>query len=162
MPGTPVTPVNFTTARQDLAAGLYALLQAIQAANPTQLRQVWPSRPGSFPETPAMFIGNLDETLINAGSTKQRTFLAEIVTVDKLIDNTLTGNRIDALVDLLRAWVQANVQAIVTDANGVHTTALDPLAQNDGELDVAGNDLVVHYASSTLTIRAIFQEGGSL
>lgn len=150
MPAVVVAPSNFTTARQNLSDGLVAVLNGIKAANPTLLRQVWSSRPGSFPEVPAAYIGSLDEIVTHDSSTRKRSFVATVVLVDKLIDNQDTGNRIDALVDLCVEWFTRNFQ-IVTDANSVVITALQQTSGVDGEETVDGPTVSVHYANHTMT-----------
>ncbi len=104
-----------TTWRQDLVAALVAILQDEQTANPTLLRKVYSSRPGSFGETPAAYVGARHETITHDAGTRTRQFgNLTFVVVDSYRDNAQTGDLLDELVDNLvdRFDVSTNVQRV--------------------------------------------------
>jgi|SRR3990167_694216 len=91
-----------TTFRSDIVAAVVAVLTAQQTATPTQLRAIYSSRPGSFPETPCAYVGARDEVIRYSGQLRTRTFVGLTVTlVDTFADPTQAGDRLDDLVDLL-------------------------------------------------------------
>lgn len=142
-----------TTKRADVTAGLLSVLTTFKNANPTLLHAVYPSRPGSFPETPCAFVGVRDETIAHDSGTRRRTFAATVVLVDVLIDNEQTGDRLDVLVDGL-------VDAFTAAPAVIEATMLQQTGVTDGELDLTGPTTVVHYRAVTLTFgEIIFQEG---
>lgn len=91
-----------TTFRSDVVAAILVVLNAQKAATPTQLRMVYTTRPGSFPETPCAYIGSRDETIRHGGQLRTRTMTGmNVVLVDAFADGSEAGDRMDDLVDLL-------------------------------------------------------------
>lgn len=91
-----------TTFRSDIVAAIRTVLLAQQTATPTLLRAVYNSRPGSFPETPCVYIAGRNERIRYGGQLRTREFIGlEAVIVDTLLDASATADRMDDLVDLL-------------------------------------------------------------
>lgn len=113
-----------TTFRSDVVAAVRTVLLAQQTATPTQLRAVYTSRPGSFPETPCAYIGNRDETISYGGQLRTRTFTGlQVVLVDRLIDASETEDRLDDLVDLLIDRFTAAYAAVAGGGSLVQLTS---------------------------------------
>lgn len=91
-----------TTYRSDIVAALVAILEEESTASPTLLRKVYPSRPGSFGETPVAWVGPRDETITHDAGTRTRTFAGlQVLIADAYRDNQQTGDLLDDLVDEL-------------------------------------------------------------
>lgn len=123
-----------TTFRSDVTAGVVAILQAQQAATPDKLRAVYSSRPGSFPELPAAYIGNADERITYSGQLRTRTMVGmTAVLVDVYADSIESGDRLDVLVDLL---VERFTAAYAQVSGGGSILALSSVS--DAEVEVSG------------------------
>lgn len=123
-----------TTFRADVTAGVVAVLQAQQAATPDKLRAVYSSRPGSFPELPAAYIGNADERITYSGQLRTRTMVGmTAVLVDVYADSIESGDRLDVLVDLL---VERFTAAYAQVSGGGSILALSSVS--DTEVEVSG------------------------
>lgn len=123
-----------TTFRSDVTAGVVAILQAQQAATPDKLRAVYSSRPGSFPELPAAYIGNADERITYSGQLRTRTMVGmTAVLVDVYADSIESGDRLDVLVDLL---VERFTTAYAQVSGGGSILALSSVS--DTEVEVSG------------------------
>lgn len=123
-----------TTFRADVTAGVVAVLQAQQAATPDKLRAVYSSRPGSFPELPAAYIGNADERITYSGQLRTRTMVGmTAVLVDVYADSIESGDRLDVLVDLL---VERFTAAYAQVSGGGSILALSSVS--DAEVEVSG------------------------
>lgn len=123
-----------TTFRSDVTAGVVAILQAQQAATPDKLRAVYSSRPGSFPELPAAYIGNADERITYSGQLRTRTMVGmTAVLVDVYADSIESGDRLDVLVDLL---VERFTAAYAQVSGGGSILALSSVS--DTEVEVSG------------------------
>lgn len=141
-----------TTARHDFLAAIVTVLQAQQTATPTQLRAVYSSRPGSFPETPAAYIGNADEVITYTAATRTRTFTGlTVVLVDNFADPQESGDRMDLLVDLL---VERFTAAYAANPGGGSILELDTVT--DTEIDLPSIN-----GSATLIYRACILGFGS-
>ena len=142
-----------TTARQDVRAGLYALLVAFQAANPTLLFSVFRSRPGApGVELPGAFVGNLNEpSIIHTSGTRQRNFAPEIVVFDSFApSNEEQAARLDIVIDALLDYLTANPGAI---AHSI--LALNQASITDGEFDIAGGQVTTHYRAVAIGLGQI-------
>lgn len=134
------------TFRSDIVAGVLAVLTAQKAATGSQLRAVYSSRPGSFPETPAAYIAGRDERITYSGQLRTRTMTGlSVVLVDVYADNTEAGDRLDDLVDLLVARFTA---AYAQVAGGGNILALSSVS--DTEVEVAGVNGPILYRGATL------------
>jgi hypothetical protein len=106
-----------TTWRADVTAAVVAILNDEVAANPTLLRKAYPSRPGSFGETPAAYISGRAESITHDSGTRTRTFDGLTFTiVDSYRDNIQTTDPLDDVVDNLvdRFDIITNVQRIAS------------------------------------------------
>lgn len=134
------------TFRSDIVAGVLAVLAAQKATTPTQLRAVYSSRPGSFPELPAAYISNRDERITYSGQLRTRTMVGlTVVLVDVYADNTESGDRLDDLVDLLVARFTA---AYAQVAGGGNILALSSVS--DTEVEVSGVNGPILYRGALL------------
>lgn len=134
------------TFRSDIVAGVLAVLTAQKAATPTQLRAVYSSRPGSFPETPAAYIAARDERITYSGQLRTRTMVGlSVVLVDVYADNVETGDRLDDLVDLLVARFTA---AYAQVSGGGNILALSSVS--DTEVESSGVNGPILYRGAVL------------
>lgn len=143
-----------TVARQSVRSGLYSLLTAFQAANPTLLFSSFPVRPTALGvETPGGFTGNLNEPLIRHDSgLRQRNWLTEIVLFDTFApSNEDEAARLDVLVDNFMDYLTAN--PII--AGGVQS----PVSVTDGELVIQGGQTSLNYRAISIGIQITVQEG---
>lgn len=133
-----------TTFRQDVVAGLLALLDSFQAAHPTMLKRTFPVRPPSFPELPLAFVGSRDELILHDSGLRTRRMNPTIVFVD-LIDlhNTATLDRLDTLID-------AALDHFTANPHGVNGAVLAPTRTTSGEIAADG----IFYA----TVEVAFEE----
>lgn len=91
-----------STARSDYVAHIRTVLAVRQAASPALLRKIYNARPAAFPETPCVYIGPRDETLVVTAQTKTRNFAGlTAVIVDTIPDASEEADRMDDLIDLL-------------------------------------------------------------
>lgn len=104
-----VTP---TTVRQDLAAGLLAIIDSFIAANPTLLRRSYPVQPPGFVEFPSAYVGPRTENATHSAGTRTRTLSPSIVLVDRIGDNTETMGRMDILVDAFADHLTAHPHVV--------------------------------------------------
>jgi hypothetical protein len=141
-----------TTARQDVRAGLYALLVAFQAANPTLLFSVFRARPGApGVELPGAFVGNLNEQFTHTAGTRQRNFSPEIVIFDSFApSNEEQAARIDLVQDALMDYLTANPNAV---AHSI--LALNNGTSTDGEFDIVGGQVTTHYRAVAIGLGQI-------
>jgi hypothetical protein len=132
-----------TTFRVDSVAAHIAVLTAQKTATPTQLRAVHASRPGAFQELPAAYVGNRDERITHpGGQMRTRTMVGlTVVLVDSFADNIQTGDRLDALVDLLVDRYEA-AYAQVAGGNSL----LQLATVVDTELEITGDPTIVYRA----------------
>lgn len=139
-----VTWSKGTSARRQMVAGLYAQLQAFQAANPTMLLDVRQVRPASIASMalPGAYIGSRDEQVTFASSVQMRTFTGlQVVVVDVAPDNAQQMARADDLVDALVDWFVGAPHA----ASGFSVLELSSVAETN-ETDGPTN-----YPASVLT-----------
>jgi hypothetical protein len=101
-------PGTLSTFRQDMSAGLAALLAAYRAANAGVIAAHWAARPAQFTETPLTVLGSMDEGIRHDAGTRSRTMVAELVLVDHLADAQETAGRLHPIVDSLLDWLTAN------------------------------------------------------
>lgn len=89
--------------RTDLVAGIYTMLEAFKAANPTLLRRNFTVRPPSLvTDLPCAYIDGVRPAKVHYDSAmRDQTFTASVVFVDQLTDNTETESRMDVLVDAM-------------------------------------------------------------
>ena len=126
--------------RVDAVAGVMAVLQAQKTATPTQLRAVYSSRPGSFPEVPAAYIGPRDERITYTAGTRTRTLSGlAVVVVDSQPDAQQTGDRLDALVDLL---VDRFTAAYAQVAGGNSILQLSSISDTDVDVGATGGPIL--------------------
>lgn len=132
-----------TTFRSDSVAAHVAILTAQKTATPTQLRAVYASRPGSFPELPAAYVGNRDERITHPGGQMRTRTMAglTVVLVDSFADNIETGDRLDDLVDLLVDRYEAAYAQIAGGNNIIQLSSV-----SDTELEQTGDPVVVYRA----------------
>lgn len=134
------------TWRADVVAAIGTVLAAQQTATPTQLRAVYPSRPGSFPEVPCAYVGPRDERITYTAGLRTRTMVGlTVVLVDALSDNIQTGDRLDDLVDLL---VERFTDAYAQVAGGNSILAVSSVS--DTEVESAGANGAVIYRAVVL------------
>jgi hypothetical protein len=137
-----------TTFRSDVVAAIRTVLLAQQTADPTSLRAVYNSRPGSFPETPCAYIGNRDETIRYGGQLRTRTFNGlTVVLVDRLVDASETGDRMDDLVDAL---IERFTAAYAAVPGGGSLLQLTSVSDADITLVADGTAANVNYRGAIL------------
>ena len=145
-----------TTFRSDVVAGVLAVLTAQKTATPTQLRGVYSSRPGSFPETPCAYIAGRDEVITYTAGTRARTFVGlQVVLVDAMPDATEAGDRLDDLVDLL---VDRFSAAYAQVAGGGSILQLSTIS--DTEVELSGPSGAVIYRGAILGFGDTFTREG--
>ncbi len=138
--------------RADVVEAIRAVLAAQKAATPTQLRAVYTSRPGSFPEVPCAYIGGRDERITYSAGLRTRTVTGlSVVLVDALADSQQTGDRLDALVDLL---VDRFTDAYAAVAGGSSILAVSSVA--DTEVETAGANGAIVYRAVVLGFEGTF------
>lgn len=139
-----------TTFRADLRAGCKAVLDDLQAANPTLLAHVYDHRPGSY-RTPCAFVDNviLEPSITHTAGLRFRDLVARVYIVHKLISNDQTADEQDDLVDLA-------VDAFTADPHAAAaTTLLEPISVEPDEV----TDGDTTYAASVINVRGRIQEG---
>ena len=145
-----------TTWRSDVVAGVLAVLAAQKTATPTQLRAVYSSRPGSFPEVPAAYIAGRDEDIGYSFGLRTRTMRGlQVVLVDAMPDPIQAGDRLDDLVDLL---VDRFTAAYAQVAGG--NSMLELSGVTDTEVETPGANGPVVYRGAILSFgRTFITEG---
>ena len=144
-----------TTFRHDIVAAVVAILQDEATANPTLLRKVYPSRPGSFGETPCAYVGQRSESVTHDAGTRTRTFDGlNFTIVDTYRDNIQTGDLLDTLVDNLvdRFDIVANVQK-------VGSSILEITSITDVDVTIEGDKTLV-YRGVVFSLGATFKMEG--
>ena len=147
-----------TTFRADIVAAVIAILEEESAANPTLLRKVYSSRPGSFGETPCAYIGAHSESITHDAGTRTRTFDGLTFTVvDTYRDNTQTGDLLDELVDNLvdRFDLATNVQRVARSI-----LALTSVADADIVVEPGGDRPTVLYRGVVFTLGGTYKPEG--
>lgn len=145
-----------TTWRQDVVSAIVAILQEESTANPTLLRKVYSSRPGSFGETPVAYVGGRSEVIDHDAGTRTRTMAGLTFTiVDSYRDNAQTGDLLDELVDNIvdRFDLSTNVQR-------VGSSILEITAVTDVDVNVEGPDKTVAYRGVVFTLARTFKPEG--
>lgn len=131
--------------RATIRTALYDFLETYKVANPTILRQVHRTRPGSFRELPCAFIGEVGLTFLHAGQVRQTGGAAEVVFVANVADNTEAKDKLDAAVDAI-------TEALTDDPHVLGAnTVCEPMAISDDAFDQGG----VIYTAVTLTVGRI-------
>lgn len=139
--GTLAMPNWRATTRQTL----FDFLDTYKTANPTVLRQVHKTRPGSFRELPCAFIGEVGLTFLHAGQVRQTGGAAELVFVAGLADNTEAKDKLDAVVDAI-------TEALTDDPHVLGAnTVCEPMSISDDAIEQGG----VVYTAVTLTVGRI-------
>lgn len=135
--------------RADLRAACAGVLADYKAAHPTQLAHTYDHRPPRY-LTPCAFVDNaIGEPLIHHDfGTRQRTLLARVYVVNKIVSNDQASDEQDALVDGL-------VDAFTAAARRVTTALLQPLNVQPDEL----TDGDATYAASVITVQGLIQQG---
>lgn len=144
-----------TTFRQDVRAGILAVLRAFQAANPDLVRQVWAVRPESdtLGDLPSLAVGDLTESVATQNGVRQRRMEAFTVTVTDVVPvNAEAAARGDLIVDALMDFLTAAYHA----ASG--TSIVEPVGVLDaGSRDGEGQNLALY--TQVITFRAYIAEG---
>jgi hypothetical protein len=139
-----------TTWRQDAVNAIVAILQDEATANPTLLRKVYSSRPGSFGETPVAYVGPRSESIAHDSGTRTRTFDGLTVTI---VDQTgdLLDNLVDNLVD--RFDLFGNVQR-------VGSSIIELASVSDVDISVDGPDKSILYRGVVFSFGRTFKMEG--
>lgn len=138
------------TFRSDLAAGIYSMLAAFMAANPTMLHSVHRSRPKNLADRPLAFLGSRTETLEHSVGIHRRTFAPTVVIVYAPADlSTEMADVRDDVVDAFLEYASSRPHAISS------RTLVEPRATEDVELDLDG----ITYPATVVTFAAVQQVG---
>ena len=93
--------MSATTFRNDIAAGIYAVLNTYATANPDRLQRAYRARPTGLPDLPAAFIDSRPERVTHGESIRTRTMAPTVVVVRNASDNLEDAEAFDILVDAL-------------------------------------------------------------
>jgi hypothetical protein len=122
-----VTWALASSEREQQVAGLYAVLQLFQAANPTLLLQISASRPKNISNMskPFAYVGDRDETMDVGSHIRTRTFNGlGVVVGDVTPDNAESESRmdflVDGLVDCFTKYYHAASSRALTNPSGVN------------------------------------------
>lgn len=139
-----------TTFRVNLRSGCKAVLDTLQAANPTLLAHVYDHRPASY-RTPCAFVDNVivEPSITHTAGLRGRDLVARVYIVHKVISNDQTADEQDVLVDKA-------VDAFTAAPNSASsTTLMEPISVDADEV----TDGDATYAASVLSIRGRVLEG---
>lgn len=132
-----ITWLTGTTFREQLVAGIMAVLTQFIAANPTMLRKVYGARPGSLAgsELPAAYIGSRDATFTYPNSIRQTHFTVIVGVVDAVPDGPQAVARHDILLDgLVGAFTRAYHAASGTSLLKLDASSQVPLSEGVTQL----------------------------
>lgn len=136
--------------RNDVAAGLYALLAAFQTANAGMLDAVYRSRPRQFGSRPLAFVGSRNEALQHTTGIHRRTVAPTVVVVYAAKDYSEEMADVrDDVVDAFLEYASSRPHAITA------RTLVEPRATEDVELELDG----VFYPATIVTFVAVDQVG---
>lgn len=138
------------TFRSDMVAGLYSLLQAFQAANPTMLHGVYRSRPRNMANRPLAFIGPRPEALQHTTGIHRRTVSPAVLIVyaPKDLGEEMDDVR-DDIVDAFLEYASSRPHAVS------NRTLIEPRSAEDVEIAVDG----VTYPATAVSFVAVQQVG---
>ena len=126
--GTVVWSVG-TGFRQAIQYGIYALVTAFSAANPTIVRSVRTVRPPSFASStslPVFFMGDLNESITHADGVRTRIVSGfSCYLVDQLGTIDDSNDRMNFAADVLTDLFTANYHAISGTSIFQHTSTSD-------------------------------------
>lgn len=90
-----------TTFRADIGDGIYTVLAAFAAANPSMLVRAYRARPSGLTDLPCAWVDGRPEDVTHSQGTRTRIMVPSVLVVRAQSDNVETAQAFDRLVDAL-------------------------------------------------------------